>query len=110
MERHLLRHGRSRYCRTWRGPDEPDSSDEEWETEFSKDTAATSSEPPERDNGVQVRQMLQHMFQEVDAIAETEEQLDATTMDALEASDRIMGTNGNDDGSFPQNFGGGNDS
>ena len=105
VERHLLRHGRSRYCRTWRGPDDPDSSDEEWETEFSKDNAGTSSKPLERDNGVQIRQMMQHIYQEVEAIAETEEQLDEATMNALEASDNIMGTNINGDATSSPNSG-----
>lgn len=71
IERHLLRHGRSSECRTWRGPDDPDSSDDEWEQDFTNQIQATTSHTQPRDNGVQVRTILQHMYQEVDASIET---------------------------------------
>ena len=40
--------------------------------------------------------MLQHIFQEVDNIADTEERLDETTMDALQASDNIINAEADD--------------
>ena len=94
VERHLYRHGRSPDCRTWRGPEDPDSSDEEWENQFTMQNAQASRRPRERDNGVQIRTMLQHIYQEVENIAETEERLDEAIMDALEASDNIINGDG----------------
>ena len=94
VERHLYLHGRSPDCRFWHGPEDPDSSDEEWENHYTMQNKPSSSTPEVRDNGVQVREMLKHIFQEVEKIAETEEMLDETTMDALQASDNIINAGG----------------
>ena len=98
IERHLLRFGRSPECRTSRGPDEPDSSDDEWETDYSRRMSSTSAVSPDRDNGLQMRQMMQHLYQQdVDAFADTEERLNEITMTALQRSDDIIGTNREED-------------
>ena len=93
IEKHLFRHGRSPDCRTWRGPDDPNSSDEEWENDFSAKNKEAIQRGRERDSGLQMRQMMHDMYQQVEAFAQTEEQLNEETMNALEASDRILGVN-----------------
>ena len=96
IERHLLRHGRSSECRTWRGPDEPDSSDEEWEQEYTNSIQELASRNQQKDNGVQVRTMMQHIFQEVDAFIDTEDKLNNIAVAALEEADEITGVNSGD--------------
>ena len=93
IEKHLYRHGRSPDCRTWGGPDNPDSSDEEWENDFSAKNKAASRREPERDNGLEMRQMMHDMYQQVEAFAQAEEQLNEETMNALDTSDHILGVN-----------------
>ena len=39
VERHLYLYGRHQDYRTWRGPEDPDSSDEEWENQFTMQNA-----------------------------------------------------------------------
>ena len=93
IERHLFRHGRSPDCRTWRGPDNPDSSDQEWENDFSAKNAEIVRRDREQDNGLQMRSMMQDMYQQVEAFAQTEDRLNKETMNALEASDHILRVN-----------------
>ena len=80
-------------CRTWRGPDDPDSSDEEWETDFSIRNGVSSDNPVERHNGIQMRSMMRHIYQHVDEEAETEDRLNEVMMSALEESDNILALN-----------------
>ena len=93
VERHLLRHGRSPECRIWRGPSTPDSSDEEWELHDSLPSVEHSHRIQERDSGLEMRQMMQDMYQQVRAFEETEERLDNITMEAMETVDNITGIN-----------------
>ena len=93
VERHLYKHGRYADCRTWRGPDDPDSSDEEWEADFTNKILPPSSNTEQRDNDVQVRSMMQDIYQEVDAFITTEDTLNNITAAALETVDGITGLN-----------------
>ena len=93
IERHLLRHGRSAECRTWRGPDDPDSSDEEWERDFTDTKYVPTSRSQQGENAVQVRSMMQHIFQEIDAFVDSEERLNNIAVAALEEADEIAGIN-----------------
>ena len=94
VEKHLLRYGRAPNCRTWRGPEDPDSSDEEWKADFSTKIAASTRRRDKQDNGIEVRQMLQHMYQEVQHVAERENEINDITLSALETVDNITGING----------------
>ena len=58
IERHLLGFGCSPDCRTWRGLDDPDSSDEERENNFSRKNAVHSWNASERNSSLQMRQMM----------------------------------------------------
>ncbi|KAG0560323.1 hypothetical protein KC19_10G171900 [Ceratodon purpureus] len=104
--RHLIRYGRSPDCRTYRrGPEDPDSSDDEWEADFeakiaestrrdaaAKIAAATHREV-NRDSGVEVRRMVQHIHQQVEQSTETEERLNDIPISAMETVDNITGIN-----------------
>ena len=96
VERHLLRYGRSPECRTWRGPEEPDSSDDEWEEQYSASISASAGRPDVRDSGLHMRQMMKHIYQQVDQFIESKEQIDNVTMSALQTADNITGMNADD--------------
>ena len=93
VKRHLVRYGRSSEYRTSRGPQEPDSSDDEWEADAAAKVAAALRSDEKRDSGIQVRGMLQDMYQQVQEIEEAEEKINDITMSALEDSDNITGVN-----------------
>ena len=97
--RHLVRYGRSPECRTSRYPEEPDSSDDEWEAAAAANiaSASTSQGQQDRDSGVQVRQMVSDMLQQVQEFAETEERINDIAMNAMETVDNITGINVNQD-------------
>ena len=91
--KHLLRYGRAADCRTWRGPEDPDSSDEEWEADFTARNKAAARREQPRDSGVAVRDMVREIYQQVQEFAETEERVNEITMTALEDVDNITGIN-----------------
>ena len=98
VERHLIRFGRSPDCRTWRGPQEPDSSDDEWEQDYTAKIAQASTIIRERDNGLEMRNMLQEMYQQVEEAAAIEETINRIAMTAMQTSDDITGINQDDPG------------
>ena len=91
--RHLFRHGRSSECWTWRGPGDPDSSNEEWEEEFFNQIRGNSNRTQNRDSGLEVKNMMRDLYQQVESFAETKERIDNITVDALEAADHITSVN-----------------
>ena len=94
VKRHLLLYGLSPECRTSRGPQDPDSSDEEWKNDFNGQFEGSSSEATERDNGLAMRTMMQHMYQQVESFVETKEQLnDITLVAPVDIVDNITGIN-----------------
>ena len=93
----LLRYGCSKDCRTWRGPGNRDSSDEEWEAEYSARVLGQAHRPQDLDSGIEIRNMMQHINQQVQEFISTEKILDIT-MGALDTMDQITGVN-NDGGS-----------
>ena len=93
VHKHLIRYGRSSDCRAWRGPDDPDSSDEEWEEDYSRRGVQHNDGRQERDSGLQMRHMMRDIYQEVAAFTETEERIDDITRTALETVDNVTGTN-----------------
>ena len=115
IERHLIRFGRSPECRVWRGPQDPDSSDDEWEADAASKLSAAIAREERRDSGLEMRRMVQHMYQQVQAFAESEERMNNITMSALNDSDDITGINregeipgeGNDDQRGEQSVGDG---
>ena len=64
IKKHLIRYGRSVECRTWRRPQEADSSDEEWESEFSSRLTGSTSRPTLRDNGLEMQHMVREIYQQ----------------------------------------------
>ena len=96
IERHLIKFGRSPDCRTWRGPLEPDSSDEEWERDSTEKIAQALRNTRERDNGLQMRDMLQDIYQQVEEAGATENALNEIAMTALQTSDDITSINEDD--------------
>ena len=91
--RHLIRHGRSPDSRSWRGPSEPDSSDDEWEEDYTARMTGKNQRPQIHDSGVLVRNLMQDIFQEVQAFTAAEENIENITMSALESMDKITGLN-----------------
>ena len=65
VKEHLILYGRLPAFRLWRGPGDRDSSDEEWESEFK--TAPRAHEDGRMDVGLEVRSMVEDVFQEIDA-------------------------------------------
>ena len=90
----MIRYGRDAKCRVWRGPEDPDLSDDEWEQDFTAKLACGSQQLPlERDNGLQLRTMVQHLYQQVEEVAASEDHLNEITMTALQVVDNITGIN-----------------
>ena len=96
VKRHLIRFGRSPRCCTWRGPQDPDSFDEEWESDFTEKIAKDVAENSDHDRGLQMRQLMKEMYQQVDEVAERENQLNDIAMEALHTVDDITGINQGD--------------
>lgn len=93
VERHLLRHGRAPECRVWHGPTEPDSSDDEWESDFTHKMMSNASNEQGFDSGLQMRGLLSDMFQQIQDFTEQEEQLNDIAMQAMETVDEITRIN-----------------
>ena len=61
---HLIQYGREPTYKLWKGLGERDSLDEEWEQEFKTHLAAPQD--VKLDEGLDVRSMVQNVFQEID--------------------------------------------
>ena len=92
--RHLRLNGRASNCRVYRGPEDNDSSDDEWEAAwhatFSTASNVNSTAP---DSGLDVRGAVRDLFQQNSDIVDIEVQIDEITMVALEDSDAILQQN-----------------
>ena len=89
VKEHLILYSREPAFRLWRGPGDRDSSDEEWESEFK--TVPRVNEDGRMDVGLEVRSMVEDVFQEIDHQEHPlEETLQDIVMDAFNVVDGLQ--------------------
>ena len=89
VQEHLIQYGREPNFRLWRGPGERDSSDEEWEEELK--TPCRTHEDGRMDADIDVRSMVEDVFQENDHPQRPlEETMEDIVMDAFTVVDGLQ--------------------
>lgn len=97
-KKHLQKNERAPDCRVYRGPDENNSSDDEWERHWHNSFSKTNNNHSNvMDSGIDVRGVVRDMFQEVEGVLDVENHLDSITVDALSESDRTLGLHQSDE-------------
>jgi hypothetical protein len=89
VKEHLIQYGKEPSFRVWRGPGNRDSSDEEWEEELK--TPLRTHEDVRMDAGIEVRSMVEDVFQENDQPQRPlEETMEDIVMDAFTMVDGLQ--------------------
>ena len=86
VREHLIRNRRHQDFRVWRGPGDPDSSDEEWEANFWTPNGQQSEDV---DPEVDTHRMVDDAFQRPEESAVLEDQVQEVLRDAFSLADGV---------------------